>query len=249
MATSDSTQSRLTKNIVRARVTIRGTRPLVQHEFGPDAIPLEKGEKTGVAGNDPLEWKRSCMVTENRQLFLKPTNIFGCIRDAAKHTKKGKGSIQPLVAATLQIEDSIVCLDRSLPEGEPPLKRVHDDKVPVYVYVCGVRNPSTKARNVRYRLAAAPGWQCTFTIRFDKTVVPRELMRAVLNDAGVLVGIADGRSVGEGRFEVLAYEELTDAEEAPADGSVETPAADRLEKRRKKVQPVQDAAGANGSAR
>lgn len=32
-------------------------------------------------------------------------------------------------------------------------------------------------------------------------------MQAVLHDAGVLVGIADGRSVGFGRFEVVKFEE------------------------------------------
>ena len=33
-------------------------------------------------------------------------------------------------------------------------------------------------------------------------------MRAVLNDAGTLVGIADGRSIGFGRFEIVRFEEM-----------------------------------------
>jgi hypothetical protein len=37
-------------------------------------------------------------------------------------------------------------------------------------------------------------------------VVDRNQMRAVLNDAGVLVGIADGRSIGFGRFSVEGFE-------------------------------------------
>ena len=57
-------------NMVRMKVTIKGTRPLLQHRFGPDAIPLEKGERTGVAGNDPEEWKRTCMVNSDGQLFI-----------------------------------------------------------------------------------------------------------------------------------------------------------------------------------
>jgi hypothetical protein len=59
--------------------------------------------------------------------------------------------------------------------------------------VQGVRNPGTKSRNIRYRLAASSGRPCSFTNIFDKTVVDRTRMRAVLNDAGALVGIADGR--------------------------------------------------------
>jgi len=227
----------VSKNVVRARVTIRGTRPLLQHEFGPDAIPLEKKERTGVAGNDPEEWTRTCMVTPEGFLYLKDLNVFGCIRDAAKYTRKGKGSIQSLVAATLIVEDAInLITNRKMPEGEPP----RDRTAPVYVDVAGVRNPSTKARNVRYRLAASKGWECTFTIEFDKTLVSRDQMRAVVLDAGRLVGIGNGRSVGYGRFEVAVYEELSGAEETPAEGSVAEPAADRVPARRRKVQAVPD---------
>jgi hypothetical protein len=148
-------------NMVRARVRIRGTRPLLQHAFGPDAIPLEAQERTGVAGNDPEEWKRTMMVTGDGQLYLKPENVFSAIRDGAKHTKKGRGSIQPLMAATLQVEEAIILLNRHMPAGgEPP----RDRTASVYVDVCGVRNPTTKARNVRYRLAASAGWECTFTL-------------------------------------------------------------------------------------
>ena len=103
-------------NIIKARIEIRGTRPLLQHQFGPEALPLEKGERTGVAGNDPEEWRRTCMVTAEGQLYVRGTYVFGMLRDAAKHTRKGKGSIQALVAATLQVEDERVLLDRWLPK-------------------------------------------------------------------------------------------------------------------------------------
>ena len=199
-------------NIVKARVTIVGTRPLLQHAFGPEALPLEKQERTGVAGNDPEEWKRTCMVTPDGQLYVKAPYIFGMLRDASKHTKKGKGSIQSAMAATLQVEESIVLLDRRLPEGGP----TNDPTQLVYIDVAGCRNPSTKARNVRYRLATSPGWRATFTVLWDKTIISREQMKAVLNDAGVLTGLADGRSIGYGRFEVEEFEELSDAKKKTA---------------------------------
>lgn len=199
-------------NLVKAKIVIRGTRPLLQHMFGPEALPLEKGERTGVAGNDPEEWKRTCMVTKDGQLFVFGTYIFGMLRDAAKHTRKGKGSIQAMVAATLQIEDERILLDRFLPKDGPTT----DSMQPVYLHVSGVRNPATKARNVRYRLAASAGWNAQCTILWDKTIVSRDQMRAVLNDAGTLVGLADGRSVGYGRFEVTKFEELSDAKKKTA---------------------------------
>ncbi len=184
-----------------AHVAIKGIRPLIQHAFGPDAIPLEKQEKTGVAGNDPEEWRRTCMVTAEGQLFVRGTYFFSMLRDAARHTKKGRGSIQPLVAATLLVEEDQVLLDRWMPPGDPGTDRAQ----PVYIDVCGVRNPSTKARNVRYRLACSSGWKCDFTVLFDKTVVSTSQMQSVVNDAGILTGLADGRSVGFGRFTVEKF--------------------------------------------
>jgi hypothetical protein len=203
-------------NIVKAKITIRGMRPLLQHHFGPDALPLEKQEKDGVAGNSPNEWRKTAMVTKDGQLYLEPTYAFATIRDAAKYTKKGRGSLQTAVAATLQVLDDRILIDRFFPgfpnghafdiqKVEPPSL---DRELPVYLDVQSVRNPTTKARNVRYRVAASSGWSCSFTIMFDKTVVDRNQMQAVLNDAGTLVGIADGRSVGFGRFSVEAFDFL-----------------------------------------
>jgi hypothetical protein len=231
-------------NIVRARVKVRGTRPLLQHAFGPDAIPLEKGEKTGVAGNDPSEWRKTCMVTKEGHLYIRGTYVFSTLRAASVHTKKGRGSIQSLVAATLQIEETVVLLNRRVPEiGDPPTM---DLTAPVYIDVCGVRNPTTKARNVRYRLACSPGWECEFTILWDRTIVAREQMKAVIRDASILVGFADGRSVGNGRFEVISYTELDGAEETPAEGSVGETPADSVASRRKAVRQVLETAVDNG---
>lgn len=202
----------MSKNLVKARIEICGKRPLLQHHFGPEALPLEKQEKEGVAGNVPNEWRKTCMVTSKGQLYVPGTYVFGMLRDAARHTKKGKGSIQALVAATLQVEDERILLDRWIPEkGDPG----NDPADAVYIDVAGVRNPSTKARNVRYRLAASPGWKCAFTLMWDKTIVSTDQMKAVMRDAGSLVGLADGRSIGYGRFDVEKFEVL-DAEATAA---------------------------------
>ena len=189
-------------SILTATVTIQGTRPLFWHVFGPDAIPLEKQERTGVAGNDPEEWKKTVSYTKDRQLYVDPSYIFGTIRDGAKYTKSGRGSIQSVVAATLQVAEDRVLVNRFLPEGEPPT----DPEEPVYLDIRSVRNPTTKGRNVRYRIAASKGWQMTFTLLWDKTLVARGQMEAVVIDAGKLSGIGDGRSIGFGRFDLVSFE-------------------------------------------
>lgn len=207
-------KERTVSNILKACVVIKGTRPLIQNHFGANAIPLEKQERTGVAGNDPEEWRDTCMVTKNGQLFLDPTNVFACLRDGARYTKKGRGSIQSLVAATLQVADDIVLIDRWYPSfpnkhefdpktAQPPPT---DKTLPVFLDISSVRNPQTKARNVRYRVTASTGWTLTFHVVWDKTIVSREQLQAVCIDAGTLVGIGDGRSVGYGRFSIESFE-------------------------------------------
>lgn len=205
-------------NIVKIQASIQGVRPCLWHRFGPDALPLEKQERTGVAGNDPEEWRKTVLATKDGQLYFEPSYIFGCLRDAARYTKKGKGSIQSALAATLQVVDERVLTDRFLP-GFPnghtcDLKEIppppSDSDAPVYLDIRSVRNPSTKARNIRYRVAAASGWSCRFTVLFDKTIVSRNEMQAVLNDAGTLVGLSDARSIGFGRFTVSGLAEIED---------------------------------------
>lgn len=194
-------------NILEAKVLVRGIRPILWHRFGPDALPLEKREKTGVAGNDPEEWKRTVLRTKEGQLYLEPSYVFGCLRDGARHTKKGKGSIQPLVASTLQVLTDRLLVDRFVPENlYPDLINAVDELV--YLDVRGVVNKATKGRNVRYRVAASPGWTCSFTIAWDKTVVSRGEMESVVHDAGKLVGLGDGRNIGFGRFLVESFEVL-----------------------------------------
>ncbi len=192
-------------NLITATVRIAGIRALLWHHFGPDALPLQKQEKTGVAGNDPDEWRKTVLMTAERRLSLQPTYVFGCVRDAARYTKKGRGSLHAAVSATLQVLDERVLIDRFVPPEPLPT----DPTAPVFLDVRSVRNPSTKARNVRYRIAVSPGWATAFTLRWDRTVVSRTELQAILQDAGQLVGIGDGRSIGYGRFEV-AYVEFAE---------------------------------------
>ena len=190
-------------NILTANVQVVGVRPLLWHAFGPDAMPLEKREKTGVAGNDPEEWKRTVLVTKEGQLYLRPTYAFGAIREASRYTKVGgKGTLQKSMSATLQVTSDIMLVDRWLPAEPLPT----DPDELVYLDIQGVRNPATKGRNVRYRVAASTGWKTSFDLLWDKTLVSLIQMESVLIDAGRLVGFGDGRSIGYGRFELESFE-------------------------------------------
>jgi hypothetical protein len=195
-------------NIITARVAIQGTRTLLWHRFGIDSIPLEKQEKSGVAGNDPEEWRKTVLMSSDRQLYLLNSYIFRCLRDAAPYIKRGK-TFQNAVSATLQVlEDVILLPDYYVPNSPVYIEQgqVFEDIPAVYVLVSGVKNPSTHKRNVRYRIAASPGWECSFTLLWDKTVVSRGEMESLCLTAGQLIGVGDGRSIGFGRFSVKEFE-------------------------------------------
>ena len=68
-----------------------------------------------------------------------------------------------------------------------------------------MKNPGTKARNVRYRLGASVGWKAEFTLVWDGTIVSRGEMEAVAIDAGQFTGLGDGRANGFGRFRVESF--------------------------------------------
>ena len=224
---------------VTAHVTIQGTRPLLWHHFGPDAIPLEAKEKTGKAGNDPAEWHKTVLRTNKGQLYLEPSYVFGCLRDGAKHTTRKRGTLQPLVVATLQVMEDRILIDRWLPEDLEKLKQA-DDK-PVYLDVRSVRNPATGARNVRYRVAASPGWKTSYTLFWDNTVVGEDQMEAVLRDSGKFVGVGDGRSLGFGRFQLLTFEisKNRHAKKQATNGAVGRQPTKGVESRRQKMRPMQ----------
>lgn len=201
-------------NILTAKVRIVGVKPLFFNAFGPDSIPLEKQERQGVAGNDPSEWRRCTPVTRDGQLIMDASYAFATIREGARNVKKGRGSIQPAVVATLQIIDDRLLVDRywpGFPNGHGfDINKVdeptRDSDQPVYLDVRGAVNPNTKSRCVRYRIACAKGWSCEFSIMWDKTVVSRGEMESAVIDAGRLSGIGNGRKIGMGRFTVESFE-------------------------------------------
>lgn len=199
--------------ILKATIIIVGKRPILFHSFSVDSISLEKKERTGVAGNDPEEWKRSVLKTKDNQLYVDSTYIFGCLRDGGRHIKAGRGTIQAKIASTLVVLDEMILLDRYLPSED---ELTQDKTQPVYLDVRSVKNPATKGRNVRYRIAASPGWSATFQIEWENTVVSRGEMQAALESAGSFVGLGDGRSIGFGRFTVESFNIEETAEDPKA---------------------------------
>jgi hypothetical protein len=154
-----------------AIVTIEGTRPLLWHHFGPDAIPLDSKvvRRSGRAGNYPNEWKKTVLTTADGQLYLEPSYVFAGLSAGAKYTPRKRGTMQPLVGATLQILEDQILANRWFPKGGLQNLNRAKDKLG-YLDVQSVRNPATNGRSVRYRVAATAGWKASFTIMCDNTL-------------------------------------------------------------------------------
>ena len=208
----------MANNIITAKVEIVGTRTLLFHTAGPDTIPLEKQESTGVAGNDPWTWAKTTPVTAEGQLYFSPTYAFANARDGGKHVRVKRGSLMPLIIATVQVVDTIIMLDRFMPEaatefvrskgkvGHPLEVLTQDPTESVYLDVRKGKNPSTKAAMIIYRVGITRGWHASFTLEWDKTVVSSQQLAAALNDAGALEGIGSGRKIGMGRYKVESFQ-------------------------------------------
>lgn len=190
-------------SLMHGTVKIIGTKQLMLHAFTVETLSLERKERTGVAGNDPEEWKKSYTATDQGQLYVNPSYIFGCLREAAKHTKNGRGSLQPKLSATLQVINDKVLFNRYMPED---LQISTNENDPVFLDIRSVKNPATRGRNVRYRVSLSKDWESEFELLWDNTLVSTSQMEAILKDAGMLVGLADGRNIGFGRFNVLSFD-------------------------------------------
>lgn len=183
---------------------------LLWNHFGPHALPLEPQERQdGVAGNDPTEWRQSVLMTQERELYVLPTYLFKCLCEGGRFIKQGRSNLAKLVACTLRVQSSPILIEGRFVPHQP--QYVHDgifsENTPeVFIDVTGVTNPTTRKRNIRYRVATVAGWSCQFKIEFDKTIVSRTQMHSACHQAGEFVGLGDGRQLGLGRFVVQAFE-------------------------------------------
>lgn len=196
--------------LTTAKIQAKGIRPLLFHAFREEVLTQTKKKASGTVGNNPEEWKQTVQMDSDRRLFVTHLNLFAMIKNAAKHTKIGRGTIKDKVGATLQVPQRNYFLtfegkDLYVPDDQD-LNR--DEEKPVFLHVCSVKNPATKGRNMRYRIAANIDWELEFLITWDERVVSKDMMVGVIEDAGVLEGFMDGRNIGYGRFEMKAFEVL-----------------------------------------
>lgn len=187
-----------------ANVKIKGIKPFLFHKFNIESLSASSKVKEGTTGNNFNEWKNS-FFHNGLNLYMPSAYMFAALKNGAVNTKVGRGTIQKTLISAITLLDERIYFNRNIWEGweETEFENIPtDSSQDVYVDIRMVSNPNTKGKNVRYRLAMSPGWECEFAFEFDDTIISQAQIKKVCEDTGKLQGIADGRTLGYGRFEV-----------------------------------------------
>lgn len=189
-------------------VKITGVKSFLFHKFNIEVLQQLSKVKTGSAGNDPEEWKTSFFHNDGK-LYIPSSYINSALKNGSVNTKAGRGTLQKSWISAVQVEEEMIYFNREIfPNWEETTieEAPKDSTNPVYVDIRMVANPNTKGRNVRYRLALSPGWELNFHLIIDDEILSMAQVKKVIQDTGKLQGIADGRTLGYGRFELDEFE-------------------------------------------
>lgn len=182
---------------------ITGKTALLFNKFDIEIVSNKSSRvKTGSAGNDPEEW-RTKVICEGKRLYIPNNYVFSCLGEGGTYVKEGRGTLKKKLMSCLLVNQEKFFLNYELPKeineiqtSELPRDSSHN----VYLDIRSVTNPMTKGRNIRYRIALAPGWVTTIQAEWDDTVISRDSIKQVIEAAGKFVGLSDGRTRGFGRF-------------------------------------------------
>ena len=177
----------------KAQIGIEGTTPLLPHKCGLIGKPGVTTNETDYTG----EWKKTVYVgqngTEENVLVLPSLNMEACIRDVSKGKKLGKAVLGTLVASGMEMD-----------EFEVPLK-VNGNEIIIadvesrnWLFACSARIGTKRVTRIRAMLPV--GWKAEFNLNVYNPLLTPEIMRALLDEAGIHVGLMDWRPAKKGKF-------------------------------------------------
>lgn len=169
---------------MRVNVTIKGTAPLLQHRMPEEDVnkPLRKHTDRK---DDPKDF----LYLADGKICQPASHIERAIVQTASQYKivgRGKKTYKD-AAKTIFVEPDM--LVHKIQKWEP--------------FSASVVIPTTKGRVMRIR-PRLPKWELDFTLNFDGKLLPEEVVKQILENAGVTVGIGDWRPRC-GRFMVTRF--------------------------------------------
>ena len=164
-------------------VTIKGTTPLLVHRFPMAGADEPSKKRTGVP-----DWQAEAEIAlykdENGTLYEPASHIEASLQNAAKSFKiagKRGATYGKLVGATLEV----------YPDAIPhKITEYVIDSRPVVIQ---------RARIIRYR-PRFDEWELDFTLRLLDEQLKIDVVKEILDQAGLYVGIGDYRPQRGGKF-------------------------------------------------
>jgi len=196
---------------------IEGISPLLHHRFVVSEDGKTKPKKTTGVIDYSDEWRATCYVNEEQELFQPATHIEAAMTKAAVTIKipgKGNKTFKDLCRAAVFVDPfAIPHTDnngeiRQLPK-EPPVTTSLTYDAPVYVDVRPVV-VNRGSRVERARLALNTGWRLSFNLEVADDQLPVETLQDILTEAGLKIGIGDNRP-RNGRFRIAQFETVNGA--------------------------------------
>ena len=173
-------------------VTIRGTRPLLQHRF-PEETAGAKAEKRTGPHDDSKEAELSLYRLPDGTVYQPAEHIEGALKQAAKDFRiegKRSRSYSVLVQAQLEIQP------RQIPHK---IQHWVTDSRSVVL-------SATRGRIMRHR-PRFDEWELEFQIIDNDSQIPVDVIRAILEHSGNHEGIGDYRPK-YGRFAITKFDEV-----------------------------------------
>ena len=174
-------------------VTIKGTSPLLQHRFPMDDAGAPGKKRTGVPDWE-AEGEKALYRDGEGVIYQPASHVEGALSQAAKSFKvagRRGATYSKLLASSLAV----------LPDVIPhKLTSYHIDARPVVVQ---------RARIIRYR-PMFDNWELDFTLQLHDDQLPTDVVKEIIDHAGLYVGIGDyrpGRGGKFGKFMVTEFKE------------------------------------------
>jgi|SRR5215475_1571560 len=180
-------------NIVRVKVRIEGTTPLLMNRFHDEAAMNAtsgtRGAQITQSRGTPQEIaeKKIYRDLQNKACIPQP-NLLRCLVEGGYFHKAGKKQLTTKKSSILY-----ACLD--IEGATIPLKH----KEPWRIDVRPIVIPSTAGRILCHR-PIFDGWSLEFILLVDVGIIDVKLCRSIVDDAGQRIGLGDFRPSCKGPF-------------------------------------------------
>lgn len=195
-------------------VWIEGTNSLLQHRFS-EAAEMETRKATrrmALASETPREAaERAAYREADGSLYFPGAAIARLLREAGgSHKQRGsRRSVKYIVPAAVLVLDDVIPLFET--NREHRIRDFEVDARPVTI-------PATKGRIMRFR-PRLDQWTARIRLRINEDILPKELIRQLLVEGGMQIGVGDYRPERGGpfgTFAVVAWDEGDDGADEDA---------------------------------